>query len=461
MSRMRARAGRREDGSALIAVIMMMMVISVIALGVTQTARHSNDVTSVDRERLQTIQSAEAGVNDAIRRIQGGAGCDAAVSPFADLKDLDKVVGRYRTRIVPEAGTTCGQTPRRVIQSWGYAPTGGTRAMRHLEVTVQLVPLAGFPYTLFAEGTSGTIFVKNTGTVVGDAYAETFDQTKNNLTSQSIVSPGSIVTKNNASYSGTMWAGGNITLNNNSAVGQSVIASGTFSGTQGEITMADGVVIGGDAVAKGAITLNGAIVNGAVSQNNTNTPAPPNLVKPTFTWNVANYAPVVPTQGTAAQITTALNTNKNSLQGVYRSTDGAGTITLPSSATVTGPLTIVSSGKVSVGKTLLASGGPWQVTVVAQSSAADAISPSQAFTAASGLDVLFFTVGGFDMKNNVSFTGAIYADLIDAKNTFAIGHSISLQTNPPVGFTFDLTSTPAFNAVPTLWREVAPGAPPA
>ena len=455
------RAVRRDEGgSTMAAVLMVVMVVAVIAVSSMQLAQHSNDATSVDRERLQSVSAAEAGVTEAIGRIQAGASCDATVTAFAPLYDGSKVLGQYRTRIDPEDGTTCGQTPRRVIHSWGFAPTGGTRALRHLEVTVELVPNSGCPFTLFAEGTTGTIYVKNDGTIDGDIYSEVLDQSKNNVASRNIITTGSIVSKNNASYAGTMWAGGNITLGQGSVVGQSVIATGTAPSTAGDIILGDGSSVGGDALAKGTVAVgSGAVVHGSTSQNNLGLPPPPVLTKPTFTWNPSNYGTV--TQNTSTNINTALNTNRNNLQGVFRSTDSGGTIVMPDNVTVTGPLTIVSSGKVDMGRTMSISGGPHTVVVVAESTAADAIDIVKTLTAAGGLHVLLWTNGGVDMKNHISMTGSIYGDYIDVKNTFSILKSDVLANASPPGFEWTFASSASFSAVPTLWREIVPGLPPA
>lgn len=452
---------RDQGGTTMAAVLMVVMVVTVIGVASMQLAQHSNDVTSVDRERLQSVSSAEAGVTEAIGRIEAGASCDATVTPFAPLYDGTKLLGQYRNRIDPEAGTTCGETPRRLIHSWGYAPTGGTRALRHLEVAVELVPKAGFPFTLFAEGSTGTIYVKNDGTIDGDIYSEVLDQSKNNVSSNNIITTGSIVAKNNSSYSGTLWAGGDVTVGNGGVIGQSVIASGSAPGSDGDIDLQTGSSVGGDALAKGTVTLGGgSVVHGSVSQNNPGLPPPPVLTKPTFTWDPSNYTPF-PTVGTAAQITTTLNTNRNNLQGTYRSTDSGGTIVFPDNVTITGPLTVVSSGKVDTGRTMSVSGGPYQVVVVAQSTASDAIDIVKSLTVASGLHVLLFTDGGVDMKNHVSMTGSIYGDFIDAKNTFAISKSDLLMTDAPPGFTWTFGSSASFSAIPTLWREIVPGLPPA
>lgn len=451
------RISSDERGSTMAAVLMVLMAVSVISVGSIQLAQHSNDVSSVDRERFQSVSSAEAGVTNAIDRIEAGATCDAVATAFTDLNDGSSLLGRYRNRIDPESGTTCGQTPRRVIHSWGYAPTGGTRGLRHLEVTVELVPQTGFPFTLFAEGSNGTIYAKNNGTIDGDVYSELLDQSKNNLFADNIITPGSIVTQNNSVYAGTLWAGGNVAIGDNGNIGQSIIATGTASGSQGNIELDNNTLVGGDARAKGSVSLGGgAVVQGSISQNNPNLPPPPVLTKPTFNPSAITYD----LTGSAVQVTAALNTNKNNLQGEFHATDG-GTVTFPDNVTVDGPLTVVADGKVVMGRTMSVSGGPFVAVIVAMSPSPSAIDISKSLTTASGLHTLLWTMGGVDLKNNVSMTGSMYADFIDLKNTFTINESEILRNTAPAGFTWTFASSSTYSAVPTLWREIVPGEPPA
>jgi hypothetical protein len=464
MSRIRRLfvALRGDEGTTLAALMMMLLVVAAISTASVQIARHANDVTSVDRERLQTVEAAEAGVHDAIRRIEAGAGCDVSATGFQDLYDQNRLVGRFRTQIQPEAGTTCGQTLLRVIHAWGYAPTGGERALRHLEVTVKVVPQQGFPFTFFAEGSTGTMYVKNNGTANGDIYAEVVDQSQNGVSAENVISPGSIITHNNASYTGTLWAGGNVTVGENGSVGKSVIAAGTASGTQGTILLDNNSEVGGDALAKSTITVdNGAVVHGSTSPNNPNVPQPPVLTKPAFNYSSSNYSPPPAPGQSAGQVTTSINAIKNNLQGTFRANDSGGTVVIPDNVTITGDLTVVAAGKIDMGRTMSVVGGPWQVVMVAESTDADAIDIPKSLTAAPGIEMLLYANGGVDMKNHATFSGAVYANFIDAKNGFTVTQAPSLMTDPPVGFTFINSSALIYNVVPVLWREIVPGTPPA
>jgi cytoskeletal protein CcmA (bactofilin family) len=459
---------RRDDGIAIVAVLMMVLALTAVAVGAIQVAEHSNDVTSMDRERLQTVQSAEAGVSAAIRRIEVASTpasvCTGVLDPSrTDLQDGDQLIGQYQVKISPDASAPIDPYAC-VIDSWGFAPTGGDRALRHLEVQVKLVPKAGFPFTLFAEGSTGTIFVKNSGTIGGDVYAETLDQSKNNIFARDIITTGSLSTKNNAVYAGSIWAAGNVDLANNSTVGGSISSSG--SSGAGNVTLASGSVVNGDVIAKGTIT-NGGTINGASSPNNPNVPIPPNLVKPTFDENA--ITPYTSDNSGSASITNAaLDAAKSNLTGRYRYT-GTGTITIPDNVTINGHLTIVSRGSIDLGQTMSlgadcqAPNPPCIVAIIALGQAsgyqADAIDVVKSFTAASGLHILMYTLEGFDAKNAMTFTGSIYADSIDAKNTFTIGASDVLKTASPDGFTWDFSSSSSYSLVPTLWREVPHGTP--
>ncbi len=460
---------RRDDGIAMVTVLMLMMALTGIALGSIQVAQHSNDVTSVDRERLQTVESAEAGVSAAMRRMEVAPSIASVCTGVLDASRTDlrdnnnELIGQYQVKISPDASVPVDPFSC-VIDSWGFAPTGGDRALRHLEVQVKLVPRAGFPFTLFAEGTTGTIFVKNTGTVGGDIYAETLDQSKNNVFARDVITTGAITTKNNAVYAGSIWAAGNVTLNSNTTVGGSITASG--SNGAGDVSLASGSVVDGDVLAKGAITNNGTI-NGSSSPNNPNLPAPPNLVKPTFNENaITPYTS--DNSGNASITNAALDAAKSDLSGKYRYT-GTGTITIPDNVTVNGNLTIVSRGSIDLGQTMslgtncLPPNAPCVVAIVALGQASgyesDAIEVPKAFTGGSGLHILMYTLEGFDVKNAMSFTGSIYADSIDAKNTFTINGSDVLKADGPDGFTWDFSSSNSFAIVPTLWREVPHGTP--
>lgn len=465
---------RREDGSSFVAVVLVMFIVLVLGATSVQLAQHNNDASAMNRERFQAVESAEAGVADAMRRIEAGqVTCDgnavpALASPADELKDAGRVVGTYRTQITPEAGDPTCSSRKRIIKSWGYAPTGANRSFRHLEVQVDVVPQAGFPFTLFAEGTNGIVIVKNTGTIGGSIYAESLDQTQNNIDSESVITPGSIDTKNGAVYSGTLWAGGNVTLREGGRVGKSIIASGTTSPLPGNVVLENGVVVAQDVKAKGSISLPTTYtIGGAVSPNNPNLPAPPNLVKPTYTGPGTCTAPTC-SQGTASSITTLLQGARNNLSGTFYSTStGSSTVVMPRDVTVTGNLTIVSEGKVDMGKTMTASGGPYQVVIVSKCTGCNATDlgdaieiTSPGLTSAPSLDLLLWTTGTVDIKNSLSMKGAVYADKIEIKNSATVTRSDSLMLNPPVGFDFNLSSASQFAVVPTLWREVVPAPPP-
>jgi cytoskeletal protein CcmA (bactofilin family) len=459
---------RRDDGIAMVTVLMLVMALAAVAVGAIQVAEHSTNVTVIDRERLQTVSSAEAGANAAIREIEvasgPGAVCNGTLRSVSELRDNAGLVGQYQYKISPDSSVppdpfTC------TIDSWGTAPTGGTRARRHLEVQVKLIPRAGFPFTLFAEGATGTIYVKNTGTIDGDIYAEHVDQSKNNVFARDVITTGSLVSRSNGVYAGNIWAAGDVTLESNNTVGGSISAAGT-SGA-GNVSIGSGSVVNQDVLTKGTIT-NAGTIKGASSPNNPNVPSPPNLVKPVFDENA--ITPYTQDSGNVATLDGAMSAARTNLSGKYRYT-GTDTITIPNNVTVNGDLTIVSRGSIKLNNSMTigpnclpgGSAAPCIVAIIALGQASgyqgSAIDVVQTFTGASGLNILLYTLEGFDAKNGMTFTGSVYADTIDAKNAFVITESDALRTDGPDGFTWDFSSSNAYALVPTLWREVVPGAP--
>lgn len=456
----------REGGSTLAAVMAVMMVVTAIAIGAIQAAMHANNVSAVDRERLQAVHGAEAGVSAAMERLESDSSCDAGVSSSIPLTDQDLTISTYQTKVEPEAGALCEDTYIRVIRAWGRSPSATGRTLRQLEVTVKLLPQQGFRFSLFASGPAGIVTVKNTGTIQGDVYAENLDQSQNNINAWDVITPGSIDTKDNAVYSGTLWAGGDVHLHQNGHVTESIMAAGASA--DGDIILDNNANVGRDVRAKKDITYQGNYtIGGSPIANDPNVPPPPILQKPTFVWNASNYTSPN-TYDTAALLNTALNTNKNALSGVHYTGDTAGVVDLPKNVTVSGDLTIVTQGKADIGDTSFsANGGPWRVIIVALSDSTDSNSPavdvSKAATYSPNLNVLVYTNGLVNIKNNLTMTGAIYADRIDLKNSATVNFSQDLADNdPPIpGFDFTLASASQFIVVPVLWREVVPGDPPA
>lgn len=448
----------REDGSTLIAVVIVLFVMIVIGTTTLQIATHANDATTVDRERTQAVQAAEGGVHTGINRLGRNASCDSSATAPTELVDGDEVVGSYQVRIDPADGTACEDTERRVIHAWGFGATGGERSMRHLEVQVDLVPQDGFQFTLFASGPDGLVVARNNARIDGDIYAESLDKTHNLIDGNKVISPGSIHTKDNAVYSSTLWAGGDVTLGQNAKVGASVLAAG--SSANGDVVLENGTEIAKDVKAAGTVSLpTNYSVGGSISEYHPNLPPPPQLEKPTFTWDPNNYSSPQ-TFSTATELSDALEANEDDLQGTYYTDDPGGTVKMPKHATVTGPLTVVTTGKVDAGRSMTAAGGPWQVTVVAEDGGTGAINVGKPASFDSALDVLLYTEGEADLKNQVTMRGAIYADEIKLNNKVTVNRSESLATNPPVGFDFTQSSARKFLVAPVIWREIVPGDPP-
>lgn len=450
------RLARDERGAALAAVILLLLVGSVVGVTTLQLAMHADEATGVDRERGQAVQAAEAGAHRAINRLRNNPGCDTEASDPVELTDGDEVVGSYRVRIDPEPGTGC-DTDVRVVHAWGYGGTGGERSMRRLRIEVELIPQEGFQFTLFAAGPDGVVQAKNTASVDGDIYAESLDETQNNVIADRVITPGSIRTKDNAAYSGTLWAGADISLGQNADVGGSVVAAG--SAGAGDIVLENGVEVARNVQAAGTVTLpTNYSVGGFISEDEGNLAPPPSLEKPTFTWDPANYDPAPETFDTADELSGALESDQDALAGTYYTDDASGTVEMPRRATVSGPLTIVTPGEVAMGRSLRSAGGSYPVVVVSDGTDG-AIHVDQPGSYDASLDLLLYSPGTVEVLNRTTMRGAVYADEIRVKNRFAISRSSALAADPPPGFDFSQSATPRFLVAPLEWREVVPEPP--
>lgn len=451
---------RSEQGSTLVASILVTLIVAVLGATSLRVATHTNDATTLDRQRSQSLQAAEAGVNASLQRLEKDPWylCDTLSGP-ADMRDGSRVLSKYQVRVDLPNGECFDEAAslEREIRSWGYAPVESERSLRHVLVEARLIPQDGFRFALFAAGEEGIVFVKNTSSVDGDIYAENLDVSKNNLDANDVISTGSVVTDNNASYTGSVWAGGDVTLGEDSEVAGSVLAAG--SSAPGDVQLDNEVEIGRDVRAKGSVTHDTATVHGSVSENNPSVPEPPTLTLPGFEWDPTNYDPSPTTFTSASDASDHLASNQDDLQGTIYVDDPSGTVAFRQQNTVTGPLTVVTTGQVDMGRVYNAVGGPHQVVIVSLSEGADAVNIHR-LTGSPSLDMLLYTPGEVDIKNNTSFAGAIYADRIDIKNRLTLSHATSLATSPPVGFDFTQASAARFTVVPTRWREITPGPPP-
>lgn len=507
---LRLQTLRTEQGQALVAGVAISFVVMVLVITLLAVSVHTNDATVHDRSRSQGIQSAEAAVSVVIDKLARSV-CvpDVGISSPSSLSAQGQTVGQYQAivRLPAEAGvltpatwdpnnttgagctTAPPATNDRVITAWGYGPsaTSSRKVLRKIEVNVRIAPLAGFRFVCYAGGAApqGVLSVSNNMVVNGNCYARTVSSSYNNLIDNgTLMSPGSITTKNNTTYQGNIWGGGAVTMGNNTTV------TGYVTSATSSIYLNQNARVMGNATAGTTITLdNNAAIDGTRCPAVTGAPGcptnpPPTLAMPTLKCTSADvvcWGTVFPGLNSAMDATTLsawLDANKSSLAGSYY-VSGTGQIDFTKGGTITGPLTIVTTGKIKLSRDLVTpnattppvactpSGGTRTclVTIISMSPANDAIEiEAPRFTAnAPTISVLLYTTGTILAEggaNPTTFTGAFYAENLDIQsNGTTVNQSQDLIDYPPPFVNWTASSAAQFAVEPIAWRERPPASP--
>ncbi len=274
---------RNEDGIALIPVILVAFLMMALLVMVLDTSRQADVSSTRDRNYDLALSVAEAGVHEAIARIEGSGGT------YNDSFTGTTPQGTYEVAVAREPGK------RFVIEATGSV--AGTQTARSRAVKVTLEPPKSFEYALFS---NTSIELKNLDEVYGDVWAnDSVLVDQNNIVHGSVTAARSYIDMRQGSFvKGEVWAGGfnpsggwAIKLRNNAEVEGSVKASASSPSTtcpdaNYDIEMGSGVLITADATTCGSIS--GGSVGGSQHVGTYTEAAVPRSV-PAFSFNPNNY----------------------------------------------------------------------------------------------------------------------------------------------------------------------------
>jgi hypothetical protein len=304
---------RDERGFAVVTALLVSMAVLALSLVAAGLAIHNLDSSSYDRKRLQSVDVAEAGVDlfSSVLAAQAwasmpcpttpGASGDAGANMFGDLPTSPTAhyqvyVGFYSTW--PPATTadiTCTQVrsgtvpAAAVIRSVGTAvkPDTGRPVSRTIESMVRMTPIFGslgmavfsdtlltFQNSLTLNGSSGNN---------ADVYTNGDFTLANNTTIGGTVYAQGSATIGQGIVKVDVWSGGNVNLSSGISINGNAIAAGVKSGTTGSMTL-NNATIYGDAKAKGAITMNNSVINGAKISGAAGLTGPPAQTLPLICW---------------------------------------------------------------------------------------------------------------------------------------------------------------------------------
>lgn len=330
---------REERGVAMVVALLVTFVVLLLSTGVLAMAVHNSEQSGYDRNRVQSVSAAEAGLNKGYAYLTKPPGGLSALSG-----SLTGTVGSgpggstYTATLTYYADTTGTQVmippfsntnyPRSVlISSLG---TGTGRAPRTMETFIELTAVyAGFEgaivsnsTTTFAnrftlngfQGYDGNVYVLN-----GDFLAPSgLEAIKGSV----YVSAGSASLATQGHVYGTVWAANNVTLNHPQAIVDGDLKASGLGVGSGSITVASGSASG-----KGyyCTTVSGASnIAGGVQQTCSLGP-PPSQVFPQIKYVPSEWSSNVPPY-TNVQTFTSCTAARDYIQntGAYAGTGFSG-----------------------------------------------------------------------------------------------------------------------------------------
>jgi Tfp pilus assembly protein PilX len=307
------RLHRDERGVAMIASLAVAFVVLTLATVVVSQSIHSIETSGYERERLLSINAAEAGTNRWYAYLQTtpsvnmstDAGCDAGtgkltLSEVVQSGPAAAAFNAVATFYAADGTTTmsCATFNDTTFPSFAKIRSTGTingAPNRTIETYVRLTPnYGGFGAAILTINTTtfGNSFTVtgNTGND-GDIYVLNGDLTVNNamtLSGNVYVPAGTASLQNAALVKGSLWANGNVTLSNGATVqGDALSTSGNISGGVG------GGVINDDATAGGTVNTSNLTVGGIVTSGVTMPTVPtqsfPQITSNTAPWIASGY----------------------------------------------------------------------------------------------------------------------------------------------------------------------------
>jgi hypothetical protein len=306
-----------EGGVAMIMALAVAFVVLLLTTVVVAQSIHSLESSGYDRERLLSVNAAEAGTNQWYAYLQstpplsmaGDPGCSTSTGTLSIAQTVQSgpsaaAFNAVGTFYGPDGATTmsCNLFTDTNYPSFVKVRSTGTingSPNRTLETYVRLTPnYGGFGAAILAvNGTTVTnsFTINGNSGNDGDMYFLNGDFRVTNSMSLSgniYVPNGKASIENTSTVKGNVWANGNVTLQNSATIqGDALSSNGNIGGVG---------TINDDATASGTVTTTNLTIGGIVTQGVT-MPAVPTQTFPQIT---SNPAPWIASGYTSVDLTT-------------------------------------------------------------------------------------------------------------------------------------------------------------
>lgn len=246
---LRSESERDEQGSALLSVLVIMLVLSIGGLALAAIVTNTTSMLVQNRTTVQSRAAADAGLADAIAQGRRAGGVCA-------LGLTSTTAPRYTVSSSCSAGKV-------TITSTGYGEDGGTTVTNAVySVTSAYQGLDGALVSAAGSLNVSSIDIQSASNE-GDIILNTGNFDCNNsmeVDGDLIVRNGSVHLSNACLIRGDLMASGNIQIDNNAVgVGGKVVTLGTFS-------LTTGATVTGDVFARGTATVSsGGKIDGGIT----------------------------------------------------------------------------------------------------------------------------------------------------------------------------------------------------
>jgi hypothetical protein len=293
---------RDERGMAMITAVLISMVVLGLAVAATGIAISSNNQSARDRTRLQTIDAAEAGLNETALKVERSAPTSLPCTLSGDL-DANPPV-HYQVTITyyatwPPSGSPMSCPPTATPAAATVASLGtstvGSQTPRKMVTQLRLTPrFGGFDSAIFSDT---QLDLQNNLDILGnqgndaDVYTNGPVVCDNSMVLEgSLLAQGAVTLSNSCSVAEDVYAKDAITMSNSSRIGHDAKSS------KGSISLATSAQIANNATAYSTITLSGsARIGGSRTEGYTSLADPPVKTLPIINydaakWSAAGYA---------------------------------------------------------------------------------------------------------------------------------------------------------------------------
>jgi hypothetical protein len=291
---------RDERGMAMITAILVSVVVLGLAVVATGIAVYNNNQSARDRTRLQTIDAAEAGINETALRLERSAPTSLPCTVSRDLDANPPVhyavtISYYAT--YPPTGSPMSCPPTAAPAAATFASLGtsalGSQAPRKMVSQVRLRPrYGGFDTALFVDSSLTT---SNSLNITGDQGNDADVYTNGDLTCDnstaiggSLLAQGQVTMGNTCSVAEDVYARQAVTMSGSSSIGHDAISA------RSSIALSQSARIANNATAGTSITLSGPSSIGGTQTQSHISPDPPAKTLPTIEdvpadWSTDGY----------------------------------------------------------------------------------------------------------------------------------------------------------------------------